>query len=146
MAHGWVGAGGAGALRLHSHDVAIRIKPLSISQKNSVVWVEENYCRARTLSIFHSNQIMSHQHAFPQITSATWLCPNGGVYTPRHGTQHPPRPNIPPHSPPPFSSPCTSPELQPSRSLSSSTSNPRRYEKLSVLSRSSQIRVRKQRF
>lgn len=60
-ARGWVGAGGAYALRLSSHDAAIRMKPLSIPQNSRVLWVAENYCRAGALSILHSNQTMSYQ-------------------------------------------------------------------------------------
>lgn len=137
MACGWVGEGGAYALRLYSHDVAVGMKPLFIPQNSSVLWVAENYCRARALSIFHSNRTMSYQH----VPVAIWLCTNGGNYTPQCGTQYPPIPN----TLPPFTSyflPCLHRPWAPTTRFLLAQFlpfNPRKYEKLSLPSRSSQL-------
>lgn len=55
---------------------------------------------------------MSYQHASPLKTSPIWLGNDGGVYTPWHGTQCPPKPHTPPPSLSTFSPPCTGPGLQ----------------------------------
>ena len=55
-----------------------------------VLWVAENYCRARALGRFHSNRLTSRpQHTSPLKTFAIRLCTDGEVYIPRHGTRCP---------------------------------------------------------
>lgn len=123
MARGWVGAGGAYALRLYSHDVAVRMKPLSIPQNSSVLWVAENYCRARALSVFHSNWTMSYQLMY-HLPSGSALIEKITIHSMARSTLL--YLTICPPSPPTFSPACTGPELQlpGSCSLSSSTSTP----------------------
>lgn len=121
---GWLGAGSAYALRLYSHDVAGRMKPLSIPQNSSVQWVAENYCRARALSIFHSHWTMSYQLMY-HLPSGSALMEEITIHSMAHSTlPYQTIPPSPPTSPPTFPPACTGPELQPpgSCSLSSSTS------------------------
>lgn len=60
------------ALGLQSHG---KTKPPSVPHNSRVLWVAENYCRARALGIFHSNRILSR----PQHTSPLKPLPSGST-------------------------------------------------------------------
>lgn len=136
----WVGGWGQGtpmAPRQHIHGAALMVKPFSSPQNSSVLWVAENFCRARAWTYFIQTETCHYslQHSFLFSTFATWRSlppPQMEKFT-LHGMAHGALGDLLPASPPPplptqalSPNPCPCP-LGPLCLLSSSISNPKKY-------------------
>ena len=137
----WVGGWEQGtpiAPRQHSRGAALMVKPLSSPQNSSILWVAENFCRARAWTYFIQTESCHYslQPSSPFSAFATWKSlppPQMEKFT-LHGMVHGGAlGDLPPASPPPplptqalSLNPCPCP-LGPLCLLGSSTSNPKKY-------------------